>query len=105
MRRRRYASSEARHRYRRAIEVECDRGVAVAQHKGVRRSSVHREVACLHRCRIHRIAQVDHEVHRLRVDERIASRCRGGDGKANQLSISEGILLLCAADGHAPIHP
>ncbi len=60
---------------------------------GVRRNSVHREIAGLDSCRIHRVGQVDNEVHRLGADDAVASRSSGGHGKTHQLSIGEGILL------------
>ena len=54
---------------------------------------------------IHRVGQVDNEVRRLGVDDAVAGRSGGGHGKTHQLSIGEGILLGCAADGYAPVRP
>ena len=51
------------------------------------------------------VAQIDNEVRRLGVDDAVAGRSGGGHGKTHQLSIGEGILLGCAADGHAPVIP
>ena len=91
--------------YWRAVEVERDRRVAVLERKRVRRSSVHREIGCLNSCRIHRVAQIDDEIRRLRVDDAVASRDRGGHGKADQLPVGKGVLLGLAADNVAPVHP
>src|SRR5205823_6209209 len=62
-------------------------------------------IACLDSCRIHGIGQVDDEINRLRIDDAVARRGGGGHGKTHQISIGEGILLLCAVDGVAPVHP
>ena len=51
---------------------------------------------------IHRVAQVDDKVRRLRIDDAIASGSGGRHGKADQFSIGERILLGCAADGQRP---
>ena len=85
--------------------MEGERGVAVAKCDGVRRDSVHREIAGLDSCRIHRVGQVDNEVHRLGADDAVASRSSGGHGKTHQLPVGVGILLRCAVDGVAPVHP
>ena len=88
----------ALHAHRRSVEVEGERGVAVAECDGVRRDSVYREVAGLYGCRIHRVGQVDNEVHRLGADGAVAGRGSGSHGKTHQLSIGVGILLRCAVD-------
>ena len=53
--------------HRRAVEVERDLRVAVLERNRVRRSSVHREIGCLNRAGIHRVAQIDDKIRRLGV--------------------------------------
>ena len=95
---------EALH-HRRGIVVEDNRGVAVAECDGVRRDCVHREVGWPDRCRIHRVGQVDNEVHRLGTDDAVAGRTSGGHGKTHQFPIGVGILLRLAIDGVPPVDP
>jgi hypothetical protein len=86
--------------------VEGDCRVAIGEgRRQVRRSSVDREIACLDGCRIHRIGQVDNEIHGLRINETVARRGGGGHGKAHQFSIGKGVLLGGAEDRNAPVYP
>ena len=91
--------------YRRAVEVEGDPRVAIAQHERIRRSSIYRKIGCLDTCWDNRVAQVDNEIRRLRIYDATASRGCGGHGKAHQLSVGKGILLGLPVDNVAPVHP
>src|ERR1700675_21442 len=91
-------------RHRRGIEVEHYGGVPVYYGNGVGRSSVHHESVCVDSGWIHRVGHVDNEVSRRSAYNKAAAG--GADhGKAYQLSVGEGILLIGAVDGHAPVHP
>src|SRR4249920_2109131 len=89
----------------RAVEGKGYLRVVRANSIRVRRSSVHREIGRLDRCRIYSVSEVHYKVDWLRMDEAVASRITAGHTKTRRHEVDEDILLRGVLNKHPAIGP